>query len=98
MPQADLYVFSAPTEAFNIQKNIKKFMKNLKGIRDKKYIIINTHAMKNKNSLRKMEKILTKKQMIKVASVNFQVGDVFKNGNGFHGYWEMKLDEFIKKL
>lgn len=98
MPKADVYIFSAPTEAFNIQKNMKKFMKKLKGMEENKYGIINTHAMKNKNSLRKMEKILSTKQMVQVSSVDFQVGDGFKKGNGLHGDWKTKLEEFIKKL
>jgi len=27
MPNADMYIFSAPAEAFNVQKNMRKFMK-----------------------------------------------------------------------
>ena len=53
MPEADLYVFSSPTEALNVQKNMRKFMKNLQGMEGKKYGIINTHAMK-RNLLGKM--------------------------------------------
>ena len=59
LPEADLYVFSSPTEAFNIQKNMRNFMKNLKGMEEKKYGIINTHAM-DKDRLYKMEKLLSK--------------------------------------
>ena len=29
LPEADMYIFSAPTEAFNVQKNMRKFMKKL---------------------------------------------------------------------
>ena len=60
MPEADVYVFSAPTEAFNIQKDMRKFMKKLKGMEERKYGIINTHGMK-KNCLHKMEKLLSNK-------------------------------------
>ncbi|MCK4365912.1 MAG: flavodoxin family protein, partial [Thermoplasmatales archaeon] len=79
LPEADLYVFSAPTEAFNIQKNMRKFMKELQGMEDKKYGIINTHRM-NKNWLPKMEKLLTKKKMVKMAGVDFQVGKDAQTG------------------
>ena len=57
MPDADVYVFSTPTEAFNIQKNMRSFIKKLEGMEGKKYGIINTHGMK-KNSLHKMENLL----------------------------------------
>ena len=97
MPEADLYVFSAPTEAFNIQKNMKKFMKNLEGMEDKKYGIINTHGM-NKNWLHKMEKLLSKKKMVKVAGVDFQVGKNADSGNALMDGWENKLNEFAGKL
>ena len=97
MPQADLYIFSAPAEAFNLQKNMKTFMKKLEDMEGKKYGIINTHGMK-KNRLYKMEKLLSKKNMVKVAEVDFQIGkDSFK-GNGLMKGWEAKVDEFTSKL
>jgi flavodoxin len=98
IPPADLYIFSAPTEAFNIQRNMRKFLKKLKGLEGKKYGIINTHSMKNKNWLHKMEKILLKKRMVKVAAVDFQVGDGFRTGDGLLDGWTLKVDAFIKKL
>ncbi len=97
MPEADLYVFSAPTEAFNIQTNMRKFMKRLEGMEEKKYCVINTHGMK-KSCLPKMEKILSKKNMVKVAGVDFQVGKNAQTGNALMEDWEVKLDEFAKKL
>ena len=97
VPVADLYIFSAPTEAFNVQKNMRKFMKKLEGMEGKKYGIINTHAMK-KSRLPKMEKLLSKKQMVMVAGVDFQVGDGTDKGNGLPGGWEVKLDHFANKL
>ncbi len=97
MPEADLYVFSAPTEAFNIQKNMRSFMKNIQGLEEKRYGIINTHSM-NKNWLNKMEKLLSKKNMVKVAGVDFQVGKNAQTGNGLPEGWESKLDEFAEKL
>jgi len=97
MPKADLYVFSAPTEAFNVQKNMKNFMKKLEGMEEKKYGIINTHGMK-KSRLHKMENLLSKKKMIKVAGVDFQVGKDAQTGTGLMDGWEAKLDEFAEKL
>ncbi len=70
MPEADLYVFSAPTEAFNVQRNMRSFMKKLKGLEGKKYGIINTHGME-RNWLNKMEKLFLKRNMVKVAGVEF---------------------------
>ncbi len=97
MPEANLYVFSAPTEAFNIQKNMRSFMKKLEDMEGKRYAIINTHAME-RNWLQKMEKLLSKKNMVKVAGVDFKVGKDANTGNGLTGNWERELDEFAGKL
>ena len=97
MPKADLYIFSAATEAFNVQKNMRTFMKNLKNMENKKYAIINTHAME-KNRLYKMEKLLSNKNMVKVAEIDFKVGKDAQTGNGLMQNWETKLDEFAEKL
>jgi len=98
MPEADVYVFSAATEAMSIQKDMKKFIKNLQGMEEKRYGIINTHGMK-KDRLDKMEKLLSKKKMVKVAGVEFHVeGDGVQTGNGLTNGWEAKLDEFAGKL
>jgi len=98
MPEADVYVFSAPTEIHNIQKNMRKFMKNLQGMEEKKYGIINTYGMK-KSRLDKMEKLLSKKKMVKVAGVEFHVeGAGVQTGNGLMNGWEAKLDEFAGKI
>jgi len=97
MPEADLYVFSAPAEAFNLQKNMRSFMKKLDGMNDKKYGIINTHGM-DKSRLHVMEKLLSKKNMVKVAEVDFQIGKNANTGNGFKEDFKPKLDEFAEKL
>jgi flavodoxin len=97
MPEANVYVFSAPTEAFNIQKNMRSFMKKLEGMNGKKYGIINTHGMK-RNWLGKMEKLLNKKNMQKIAGVDFQVGKDANTGNGLMEGWESKVDTFITNL
>ena len=97
VPEADLYVFSSPTEAFNVQKNMRTFMKKLEGLEGKKYGIINTHGMK-RNWLKKMEKLLSKKKMVMVAGVDFQIGDGSQTGNGLPEGWEAKLVNFANKL
>lgn len=97
MPDADLYIFSAPTEAFNIQKNMRKFMKNLTGMKQKKYCIINTHGM-DRNLLPKMEKMLSKKNMVKVAGLDFKITKDARTGNGLMEGWETKVDKFVGKL
>ena len=98
MPQADVYVFSAATEALSIQRDMKKFIKNLQGMEGKKYGIINTYGMK-KDRLDKMEKLLSKKKMVKIAGVEFHVeGEGVQTGNGLITGSETKLDEFAGKL
>jgi menaquinone-dependent protoporphyrinogen IX oxidase len=97
MPEADLYVFSAPAEAFSLQRTFKGFLKRLEGMDNKKYGIINTHGM-DKNRLDQMEKILSKKNMIKVAGVDFKVGKDIKSGNAFLEDYKPKIEEFAKKL
>ena len=97
LPEADLYVFSAPTEAFNLQKNMRSFMKRLDGMKDKKYGIINTHGT-DRNWLPKMEKLLSKKKMVKVAEIDFKVGKDAITGNGLMDGWETKIDEFARKI
>ena len=97
LPDADVYIFSAPAEAFNLQKNMRTFMKNLEGMGEKKFGIINTHGMKS-GKLEKMEKILSSKKMVMVAGVDFQVGKEAQSGNALPDGWELKIDVFIEKL
>lgn len=97
MPKADLYIFSAPAEAFNVQRNMRSFMKDLQGMENKMYGIINTHGM-NKNRLYKMEKLLSRKKMVMKAGVDFKVGKEANTGNGLMDGWEAKIDEFAGKI
>ena len=76
---------------------MRKFLKNLEGMNEKKYCIINTHGMK-RNLLFKMEKLLSKKNMTKVASVDFQIGEGSQNGEGLMVGWESMVDEFVGQL
>ncbi|MEM1513988.1 MAG: flavodoxin domain-containing protein [Candidatus Thermoplasmatota archaeon] len=97
MPEADLHIFSAPTEIFNIQRNMRKLMKKLEGMEGKKYAIINTHAMK-RSCLHKMEKILSRKKMVKIAEIDFKVGKGASTGNGLIEGWKNKVEDFASKL
>jgi flavodoxin len=98
MPDADVYIFSAAAEMMNLQKNMRKFIKKLKGMEGKKYGIINTYGT-DKDRLDKMEKILSKKKMEKVAGLGVHVeGTEIQTGNGLPTGWETKLDEFAGNL
>lgn len=98
MPEADVYVFSAPAEAFRVQKNMRTMMKKLQGMDGKKYGIINTHGMKKRDWLGSMEKMLSKKNMEKVASVHFVMGKEVNDGAGLTDGWQSSLDDFISDL
>lgn len=99
VPKADMYVFSAAAEAFRVQKHMRKFMKKLEGLEGKKFAIINTHGMKSKNWLKGMEKLLVKKDMVKVADTDFQIGkEGQEQGQGFIGDWKEKLEDFADEL
>jgi hypothetical protein len=45
-----------------------------------------------------MEKLLTKKNMTKVAEVDFQVGKDANTGNALPDGWETTLHEFMEKI
>ncbi|MBN2599514.1 MAG: hypothetical protein JXA75_03150 [Candidatus Thermoplasmatota archaeon] len=98
MPEADVYVFSAAAEALSLQRDMKRFMNELKGLEGRRYGIINTHGMK-KHRLDKMEKILSKKHMVKLAGMEVHVeGNGVQTGNGLPSGWEARVDEFAGKL
>jgi hypothetical protein len=45
-----------------------------------------------------MEKLLSKKNMVKIASVDFKVGKDIKSGNALMEGWEAKIDKFAEKI
>jgi flavodoxin len=98
LPDAEMYIFSASAEAFRLQKNMRKFMKKLNGLKGKKYVIINTHGMKKRNWLKSMDKLLSKKGMEKVAETDFIIGEGQDKGEGFTEDWKKKLDDMIESL
>ncbi len=51
-----------------------------------------------KNRLPKMDKLLSKKGMLKVAEVDFRVTGDSRSGNGLPEGWEKKLDGFVIRV
>lgn len=98
LPQADVYVFSAAAERFSIQEDMKKLMSGLRGMEGKKYALINTHALGFKSWLGRMNKLLAKSGLVKLAETDFRVGGGTKEGNGLPQGWEKKLEEFTNKI
>jgi flavodoxin len=98
MPECDMYIFSAPTEMMNVQKNMRKFMKKLSGVENCNYGIINTHETPGKNWLTKMEKMLGKKGMKMTASLDFQIGKGAKEAESLPEEWETEVERFSEKL
>jgi flavodoxin len=98
LPPADVYIFSAAAERFSIQSDMKKLMKESHGMDGKKYAIINTHALKFKSWLGRMDKLLANSGMAKIAEVDFRVGEGTKEGNGLTEGWEKRLEDFALKI
>jgi len=97
MPDADYYIFSAAAEGFRVQANMKNLMKALENMGGKKYGIINTHGLK-RNWLKAMDKLLSKKGMVKVAEVDFRIEGAPQEGPGLPEGWEAELDRFCVRL
>lgn len=98
MPAADVYVFSAAAEKFSIQSDMKKLMKVLRNMDGRRYALINTHALGFKSWLGRMNKLLSKSGMSKIAELDFRMGEGTDKGNGLPEGWEKRLDEFAAKL
>lgn len=97
LPEADVYIFSSPAEKFTIPKDMRKLMKGLEGMEGKRYGIVNTHSLK-RNWLGKMEKLLKKKKMVKVADVDFRVEGDVEHGDGLPEGWKSELENFVEAL
>ncbi|MFO7619051.1 MAG: hypothetical protein R6W91_05290 [Thermoplasmata archaeon] len=98
LPDADVYIFSAAAEKFSIQSDMKKLMKRLRGMNGKRYAIINTHALKFKNWLGRMDKLLKKSSMQKIAEAAFLMGPDTDKGKGLGDGWEQELEKFALRL
>jgi len=98
LPAADVYVFSAPTQALRLVGGMRRFLRRLRDMQGLSYGIINTHGMKNGSRLGKMEALLRKKGMVKRAELDFLVGEGTESGNGLPPGWETALDRFAARL
>ncbi|UCG69621.1 MAG: hypothetical protein JSV09_00935 [Thermoplasmata archaeon] len=99
LPPADMYIFSGASEAFNIAKGIRKYLKKLPPMEGKKYALISTHGMKRAIALKKMEKLLSKKKkMVKVSSIDFRIGEGSFEGNGLPEGYEDSLREWVEGI
>jgi flavodoxin len=98
LPEADVYVFSAAAERFSVNSEMKKLMNGLSGMDGKKYAVINTHALGFHSWLGRMNKLLSKSGMAKVAELDFRVSGEVDKGEGLPAGWEKRLDEFAGKL
>lgn len=99
LPPADMYIFSGATEAFNIAVGIRNYLKKLPVMEGQRYALISTHAMKRAIALKKMEKLLTqKKKMVKVAAIDFRIGDGSFEGNGLPQDYEEKLVKWVETI
>lgn len=54
--------------------------------------------MKKKNCLKGMQRMLSKKNMVKIAEIDFCVGEDQKEGNGLSDGWQQKLDGFLDEI
>ncbi|MBC7081372.1 MAG: flavodoxin family protein [Thermoplasmatales archaeon] len=92
--EADLYIFSSPTHIGSPTRKIKKILKKISK-ENAKYALMTTCIDEKTKSIEKMEKILSKKGMKKVADVKIKV-------NGIKGPLESnykeKIEEFLKKI
>jgi flavorubredoxin len=68
VPDADLYIFSAPTHLANVSGKMKGFLKKIENKEGKKYSVITTCMAPDKSSATEtMEKILNEKGMRRAA-------------------------------
>lgn len=97
LPKADVYVFCAAAERFSISSPMKSLMKGLSSM-DGKYAIINTHGLKFKSWLGRMDKLLKRSGLRKVAELDFVMGEGTDKGKGLPEGWEPRLAELAGKL
>ena len=67
LPQADLYIFSSPTQIGRPARKMRKFLKKLEIPQGAKYSVMVTHMDPNAKTLRFMEDLLQSKGMTKVS-------------------------------
>lgn len=97
LPQADFYVFSAPTHIGGLPRKMKKFLSNLEikqeGV---KYALMATHMTSKTRVLQIMEGLLQSKNISKVSD-GLKIKVTGMKGPLENGY-EEKLDAFAKDI
>lgn len=97
LPEAGLYVFSAPTRMFMLAPAMKSFLKNFSPAKDGvKYALMTTYINPQVKALANMEKLLRSKNMVKVTD-GFTVKVLGTEGPMEDGY-EKRLEEFAEGL
>jgi flavorubredoxin len=99
IPEADLYIFSSPTRKFSLPANVKDFITHfVPPKKQTRYALMTTYMDPRKIALKKMESILSSKEMIKAAG-DFEVKSLGIKGPLEAGYSEKLMafaDEIVK--
>ena len=97
LPQADIYVFSTPTQIGSPARKMKKFLKKLEVKQEgAKYALMTTHSSDKTNALQKMENFLQPIGMTKITD-GLKIKVTGMKGPLESGY-EEKLDAFAKDI
>lgn len=97
LPQADFYIFSAPTHIGGPPGKMKRFLKNLKcEEKEGKYALITTCVDLNTKALQKMKDILQPKGMMKISD-GLKIKVTGMKGPLEDGY-DKKLEEFAAEI
>lgn len=97
LPEADLFVFSSPTQIGSPARKMKKFLKNLE-VKNKatKYAIMVTYWSPNATTLQKMEQIVQPIGMTKVSDgVKIHVTGM---KGPLESSYKKKLDSFANEI
>jgi len=97
LPQADFYIFSAPTHIGGPPGKMKRFLKNL-AIKEEgvKYSLMTTSMDPDPKTLQKMEGILQSKRMTKISN-GLKIKVTGHKGPLEEGY-EKKLEGFASEI
>jgi len=97
LPQADVYVFSAPTQIGSPARKMKKFLKKLDSTQEEaKYALITTYSSDKTGALEKMEKLLQTTGMTKITD-GLKIRVTGMKGPLEEGY-EEKLESFANDI
>jgi flavodoxin len=97
LPQADFYIFSAPTHIGGPPGKMKRFLKNLKcEEKEAKYALITTCVDLDTKALQKMKDILQPKGMMKISD-GLKIKVTGMKGPLEEGY-QKKLEEFATEI